>query len=421
MNSKMARVFIRQVRKDSNSERRNLFTVYLRNRRLLSVFFPWLETTKGSGSSFAINVFVALILASKKIPTPLGHYIAPYQLRGQRAGINKFIDLVQFSKIQVFELNQFSIVSFLRLSSILLMKSLVSFYRENDVTPFLRYSRRVPPYVLIRGLQSVFLYLLFKESWKRLQDRVLFISSTGNPYAVAALVVAEEQDWKIVFLSHAPIDLFVKPFKADLAVVHGEYAERAYRESGARIKNYNYWPNTIRPMNFSVNQKALLALSKDTESHAIEQLMHQLPITMPVSLRLHPHSLASINLRRLKERFSNLEIKSIDLIEDELNDVSLVFVGNSGAALDSLAYGKPTFFVPAFDAPSTPKHAFLDKKRIVITYDFNITFSENFNAAKAWYSDSNWKSQLLHYMNTDTEKFKRKTIMSLLDLADPSY
>ncbi len=243
--------------------------------------------------------------------------------------------------------------------------------------------------------------------------KVICIANDHSPIASALTAVARQQGRGTCYTQHAPVTEHFPHLNYDLAVLFDRASKRAY-ELAAERSDLEVATQVVilppfeeefrQPTASAAPYKVGLCLSylPDMEGlRALVRLLSDSPDVSAIQMRRHP---------RCRHNWSAFtRINKVDLRpQDELAtaffaNVDMVLTPNSGVTIESMHYGRPTFYVPGTDTITDDYYGFVAEGLVPV-------FSKESLAAPAAFFDEEWKNRFKIYDET--------TMSSLPDLRE---
>lgn len=243
-------------------------------------------------------------------------------------------------------------------------------------------------------------------SVRPMDDRLQVVCVANDHFAIcmALMAAARQQKKATCYLQHAPVTEHFPPLDYDLSILFDRRSVDAYRKAAQR-----------RAVPF--NEDAIVLLPPFAEEFRDPQA-GSAPYRIGICLSLLPDvqkinekvcsltartDVAAIYLRRhprCRQNWSTIAaLQKVELrtqneaAVDFFAKVDIALVPNSGVAIESMHYGRPTFFLPGMDALPHDYYGFVSAG---VLPNFSIKV---FDAPTAFF-DSAWKSRFKSYDET---------------------
>ena len=218
------------------------------------------------------------------------------------------------------------------------------------------------PFVLIQLALGVAATLLFEKAYREQTPAAVIVSNDHSGTCVAARCAAQALGIKVVYIQHAPVNEFFPPLKFDLSILHDQASVDNYRKSALNSGAYfdeesivilsPFADNFVSPkMSASKKLRIGVLLGLITNYDVLNALLSKLSQHSNVSvvgIREHPRGKKN-NKPLPKADKINLTSTNDSLKKFLENYGDIVLVDNSGATIESLHLGCPTFQVLGID------------------------------------------------------------------------
>ncbi|MEM8918569.1 MAG: hypothetical protein AAGE37_06865 [Pseudomonadota bacterium] len=235
--------------------------------------------------------------------------------------------------------------------------------------------------------------------------RVLCVASDHSPIKMALLHIARERQIQTCYLQHAPVADYFPPLDYDLAVLFDEHSHAIYQraaahrevESRASVQILPPFEENASPMRLdSPPFRTGIFLSYLFDAPALEKLILILsghPGVSDIFIRRHPRCKA--DLSDLLARPCVFEPPHAEM-GAFLDKCDLALVPNSGAAIEALHLGVPTFYTPGMDGIEYDYYGFVAEGIVPLFDPAVLADSEQVTR----FFDKEWKQQFARYDST---------------------
>ena len=263
---------------------------------------------------------------------------------------------------------------------------------------------------VLRIMELMAYYTRYLCIFEETQFKVAVTSSHSNPHAIAFNLAARKSEVPIVLITHGMPVRPVARLHFDLALVHCEAARQTYLDEGCAIKDVfihgRRQNHHSMPASLPTALSAGIFLCKDVNEEMFRALTHRLLANKRISrvvVRPHPKNL----WRELTTFLNSLDQKRILKVADarvwnDLDDVDLVFGGNSSVLIDAIVAGKPAVFVPNLDSGSNDIHQ-LVSSGLVCQFQAELN---DFSSLLDFYKRATWPQTLRWFADVDDDQEK---------------
>jgi hypothetical protein len=200
----------------------------------------------------------------------------------------------------------------------------------------------------------------------------------------------------------------VARLKYDLAVVHCEAARQIYFDEGCQIdrvlthgRKQNYLPMRADPLPQKVNVGIFLC--KDVSELRLKTLIESLLSNNRVSsivIRPHPKNLwLGVDAWIASYHDSRLYRSRESSVPDDLQNVDVVFGGNSSVLVEAVTAGLPSAYFDDLDHGSPDLHEFVARGLI-----YRSGVEPDLNEMLRFYQRPGWQEVLRRFANIDVDE-----------------
>lgn len=261
----------------------------------------------------------------------------------------------------------------------------------------LRIQRRHPFSVSCRAIATIFLYLYFKDRFRKGDIRLLLVASETNPHALAACAAGGAAGVRSMLLPHGfPVPPYPR-LRHDYCVFQGRADKEAFEKAGPITGECFFigLPCAVEERRALIirttpPRKIAVLLSLVTRVERLEALLAGIQKSFPASrvvVRVHPNSWENSFLRARVDlpKTASWEREGTSLGET-LADCDLGFAGNSAVHLESLARGIPMLYEFGLDPDPRDLFGFVASGLLfeAPAGDIDLKSLKTFYCRKAW-------------------------------------
>lgn len=238
------------------------------------------------------------------------------------------------------------------------------------------------------------------------KTKVVCVANDHSPVDMALVFIANMEGRRTCYIQHAPVSEYFPPLSCNLSVLHNQSSvntyHRAAQRRGVTVKGHiallpPFDEECARIEVGPPPYKIGLCLSYVYRKREVVDIVNQLSDSTCVeSVVIRPHPRCRMDHEKLLvgNKVSLGEKK--EKTREFFDKVDIVLVPNSGIAVESLHFGKPTFFIPKTDSVAEDYYGFV-KKGITPLFDIG-DLQEGARVLRPF--DEKWKERFKEFDET---------------------
>ena len=249
-------------------------------------------------------------------------------------------------------------------------------------------------------------FLRMDEALARSTARAVWVSSDGNPYAVALARAAASRGIRTCFVTHGHVAEGPEPLDFDLAILDGEVVREVYARSGPirgrvvlRGTEGAARPMCVTRLEGGIETLGVLAsilVDYARLGDTIRRLRESLR-PRRVLLRLHPNlEMRDPHWRRALASPDVVVSDGGRTLEEDLDASDLVVAGNSSVHLGALKRGVPSAYDPRLDDAPDDYYRFVEMG-IVPRLASELSPSASCASLRAFFEDPQWAARFARF------------------------
>ena len=270
--------------------------------------------------------------------------------------------------------------------------------------------RRHEFFKVFRVIELISYYIRYLEIFANSNFSLAVVSNHSNPHGIAFNLAAKRCGIPVILITHGMPIRPVAKLAYDVAVVHCQIAHRIYLEAGCKLDKvivYGRRQNYVAMPEFPLSELLNIGifLCKDVNETRLQTLTNNLlahPRVAHILIRPHPKNLwlgfdswlESLNSARV-QKTSNVTVSH------DLENLDIVFTGNSSVIVEAVTAGRPSVYVSNLDHGSPDLHEFVARGLI---YQLNDEINFDPETILQFYLHSEWSNQLRFFANIDEDE-----------------